>query len=375
MLLVSKLLLQSLESVLSIIINLIGIYVCYLLLQKQMQIQGSYADKICSLFKQSDCNDILNSDSSKLWGIIGWSEIGFSYFISNIIIQLFFPYLISFLVIINICALPFSFWSIWYQKKTRQWCVLCLIVQCLLWGIFVTNLFTNTIQLPSLEITNLIKVVSIYLIPLLCIGMLVPKLSASFQMEDIRQEINSIKSNEDVFVPLLLKQPHFHITKEDSQILFGNPDAKILITIITNPHCTPCAKLHSYIDKLLVETKNKLCIQYIFVAFNKELESSSQFLINIYYKYPNQALKIYNEWFNNGKFRKEEMFKKYNFSRNDQQPEHIIHQLLREKYQLTTTPVVLVNGYRLPDIYKFEDLNLIIEYNSEILTQYNAPPN
>ncbi len=116
----------SLGIILLSVINLTGLYICYLLVLKQMKVHSSYADKICSLFKQSDCNNILESDAAKLWGIWGWSEIGFGYFLSNIILICLFPQFIPSIAIINLFSLPFSLWSIWYQKfKAHQWCPLC----------------------------------------------------------------------------------------------------------------------------------------------------------------------------------------------------------------------------------------------------------
>src|SRR5690606_7267284 len=109
------------------LINLLGANIGYLLVQKQLNIHGSYSDKICSLFKQTDCNQILESDVAKLWKTYSWSDIGFSYFLSSLIIIAFFPDLINYYALINISILPYTFWSIWYQKsKAKQWCVLCL---------------------------------------------------------------------------------------------------------------------------------------------------------------------------------------------------------------------------------------------------------
>ena len=113
--------------------NLIGVYICYLLVLKQLKIHSRYADKICTLFSKSDCNNVLESDAARLWGIFGWSEIGLGYFTANIVILLFLTQLIIYLVLINILSLPFTVWSVWYQKfKAHQWCPLCLIVQILL---------------------------------------------------------------------------------------------------------------------------------------------------------------------------------------------------------------------------------------------------
>ena len=145
----------SLEVITSFFINIIGVFFGILLVKKQFAIQSRYSDKICSMFKQADCNNILESKASKLWGIFSWSEIGLSYFISNILIFLILPAYINYYAIINIFILPYSFWSIWYQKyKAKQWCVLCLVIQILLWAIFFTNLFFNDITISSFDFSN-----------------------------------------------------------------------------------------------------------------------------------------------------------------------------------------------------------------------------
>ncbi|MDR3218950.1 MAG: hypothetical protein LBU22_08245, partial [Dysgonamonadaceae bacterium] len=185
------------------VLNLSGIYISYLLVQKQLHIHSSYADKICSLFKQHDCNDILASKAAKLWGIFGWSEIGLGYFTANFIILICLPSFTSCLALINILALPYSFWSVWYQKFiAKQWCVLCLIVQVLLWLIFAVNLGFGWIQLPDFSTTSLINwliIACIFGTIILSINILIPSLSKGRFVSYLKQEINSIKADEAVF--------------------------------------------------------------------------------------------------------------------------------------------------------------------------------
>jgi uncharacterized membrane protein len=260
---------------LALIVNIIGISIGYLLVQKHMHIHSEYGDKICSLFKKSDCNDVLETKAANFLGIIGWSEIGLGYFISNIIIILFTPHLIFYMNLINICVLPYSFWSIWYQGwKAKQWCPLCLIVQVLLWAIFIVNIIFGFFVMPVLNMPNIFSIGCIYLIPILIINLLVPKLSEISKIVQITQEMNSLKANDKLFVPLLKEQPYFEVEKSTSSILFGNTEANILITILTNPHCNPCAKMHSRVEKLLEQTNN-LCVQYIFSSFEESLDSSN----------------------------------------------------------------------------------------------------
>ena len=98
-----------------ILISLAGVYISWLLTLKQTHVQSQYADKICSLFKQKDCNNVLESKAAKLFGVIGLSEIGLGYFLTNILLLLFIPSLLPYIVLINILTLPFTLWSVWYQ--------------------------------------------------------------------------------------------------------------------------------------------------------------------------------------------------------------------------------------------------------------------
>jgi len=358
-------------------INLTGVFICYLLVLKQLHIQSRYADKICSLFNKSDCNNVLESDAAKLWGIFGWSEIGLGYFVANIIVLLFFPQLNAYLAIINILTLPFTVWSIWYQKaKAHHWCPLCLIVQILLWIIFLSNLRFGYIQ--PIVIVNMIHnllesfnfqpilICCIFAISIFSLTLFIPKLSKGNQVENLRQEINSIKANEEVFRTLLTQQPFYEVSKMDSSIHFGNLDAKLVITILTNPFCNPCAKLHASIEKLLKETNNNVCIIYIFSAFNKSLEFANKSFIAIYLeKSKETSWRLYSDWFKIGKNIQEAFFNDLHLDMFNPaiESEFAKHQSWKEKTQLYATPAVLVNGYKLPDNYKIEDLCYLTKFD------------
>ncbi len=349
----------SLEVITSFFINIIGVFFGILLVKKQFAIQSRYSDKICSMFKQADCNNILESKASKLWGIFSWSEIGLSYFISNILIFLILPAYINYYAIINIFILPYSFWSIWYQKyKAKQWCVLCLVIQILLWAIFFTNLFFNDITISSFDFFKLIVVGMIYFISFILVNSLVNLIVEKLKIEQITQEISSIKADEDVFFTLLKKQQNYMVDKSTSNILLGNPNAKLLVTIFTNPHCDPCARMHKRVDKL-VDQSEHLCIQYIYSSFNDNLKSTNKHLIAIYLNNKKEkARKIYTEWFEEGKFKQEKFLSKYDLDINCKEvnSEFQKHENWKSLTALSATPTILVNGYKLPDNYKIEDL-------------------
>jgi len=366
-----------------LLVNLIGVYICYLLVLKQLRIHSRYADKICTLFSKRDCNNVLESEAAKLFGVFGWSEIGLGYFTANIIILLCLPHLIPYSVIVNILSLPFTVWSVWYQKvRARQWCPLCLIVLILLWLIFIINLTFGYITVPDYSFHSLLSIVNcqllicLYALPIFTLTLLLPRLSEGNQVAQLRQEINSIKANEKVFETLLSQQPFYEASKSDSQILFGNPDAQLTLTILTNPFCNPCAKMHARIDKLIGRGESNspiqqtnIRIQYIFSAFNESMEYANRYFIAIYLvRGRESAWQLYSDWFEKGKAMQEAFFHDLQLDMTNPaiEIEFQKHKSWKEQTQLRATPTILVNGYKLPDNYKIEDLQNFTDLKIEI---------
>jgi len=340
-------------------LNAAGVYFGYLLVLKQLNVQNRYGDKICSLFKQSDCNDILNSKAARLGDVIGWSEIGLGYFFTNIAVLLFLPSLLPYVSIVNIFTLPFTIWSIWYQKiRAKQWCPLCLCVLAVLWMMFFVNVIFNYISFQEIGLTY-IYIGCLYLVSILALNLLLPMIGLKGNVEQITQELRSLKSKEEVFYSLLKSQAYYPVDKRTSRILFGNLDAENLITVITNPHCEPCAKLHERIDTMFKQGKRNFCVQYLFLNF-PNLESSNLFLIGFYLRNGIDAsMKVYTEWFNQGgKYTKDSFFLRYSCDLTGSEivEEFEAHQKWGVNSKLNTTPTILVNGFQLPSYYHIEDL-------------------
>ena len=350
--------------ILLLLFNFTGVLACYLLIMKQMHINNTYADKVCSLFKKGDCNDVLETSAAKPLGIISWSAIGYGYFLSNFIIILFCPNYISLLALINICVLPYSFWSIWYQKyRAKQLCSLCLIVQILLWIIFIINWVNGFIVWDGFSFIDILFTGGLYLISILSINMLMNKLEIQNELKNANYELNSIKARNDIFSILLKQQPHYDVSKNISNILFGNPNASLFISVVTNPHCNPCARLHKRIKHLMnIVPSESICVQYIFSSFNADLESSAKFLIAAYNNCQDDRQVIFDQWFDYGKNDRNIFFKQYDLDLNTNE---VLCELDRHKEWIqavgfNSTPVILVHGYRLPDCYKIEDLRFFI---------------
>ena len=122
-------------------IDLAGLYFTYLLVQKSLKIHNPAADRVCKVLQDGGCDSILEMKASKFFGLFGWSEVGFAYFSVSLITLLLLPGMMPWLALCNLCCLPFTFWSIWYQKfRAKKWCTLCVCVQASLWLLFSSYL-------------------------------------------------------------------------------------------------------------------------------------------------------------------------------------------------------------------------------------------
>jgi len=344
----------------ALILNTFGLYISFLLLLKQNRIESKQANRICSMFNQKSCNRVLDLEVSKIGGILSWSEIGAGYFISNVLLLLFAPNFYSSLFFINLFALPYTLWSVWYQKfKVKQWCVLCLIVQTIFWLIFLSGILIEPVKFKDISIDHIILILFIYLCITLLVNLIEEKVKEHIDSIMEIRGLKSIKYESDVFVSLLKKQPFYKTDGCMSRIIFGNPDAKLKITVLTNPHCGPCAALHKQVDEMLEKAGNKFCLQYVFLAFNSVLVISNRFLIAAYLKYGTEGVhRIYSDWFEKGKYSYEEYIGKYSLELDAPEinEEILNHDTWKEYHDLTATPTVLINGYKLPVQYSISDL-------------------
>lgn len=114
-----------------------GILFSWMLVQKSLGIQSKAADSVCSVIEDGGCDEIARSEASSFLGIFKWSEVGLAYFSISLLAMLLFPSVMPALAAINILCLPYTVWSITYQRfVAKTWCTLCVCVQITLWILF-----------------------------------------------------------------------------------------------------------------------------------------------------------------------------------------------------------------------------------------------
>ncbi|KWW28693.1 MAG: hypothetical protein AUK63_1797 [bacterium P3] len=344
--------------------SLLGIIPCVFLVEKQINKRSKIGDKVCSLFQQ-DCNKVISSEKSKILGF-SWSEVGLSFFGADLFSLIFIPNFVNELSVIALLGLFYTIWSIYYQwKVAKQWCVLCLFVQAVIMLMACSGLLlilNNGIQFDFLYAMGFGSLWFLFIVSINILNKY--KEIVKDDIEE-RQRYNALKSNEKVFQALLTSNKYHETSFVDSTIVFGNKNAQTQITVLTNPHCNPCAHTHKQIHNLLDKNRSKVCVQYIFSSFNDDLKDSSRFLIAVWQQLGEQsALGVYSRWYEEEKYNYRDFIRKWkdiDIHSSSVENEMIMHEKWKRRTGYEATPTILINGYELPIEYDIKDLSMILD--------------
>lgn len=339
------------------LVNGIGIALCIPLMRVQINNKDAFAKKVCSLLSdKSKCNEVTNSPASKLFGV-SLSSYGMAYFTVNLLFLLAYPAILPSVSLINLFVLPFTLWSIWYQvSRLKELCSLCIGVQICIWLIFVVNLGSR--QLFYFDFVEIALTCCGYLVALFGIHTYSQFKIVQKEAVQYTHQLYAIKLNFSVFNILLQEQSHYEINT-DIGLMVGNPNSTNIVTVISNPHCDPCSRLHPTIVDLLNQSNIDFRIQFILTSFSKELEASCHLWIAMYQNSSSgQFMEFIDTWYSDGRYSYPKYYHKYaSFINNNKVKEAYMQQTdWLEKTQITNTPTVLVNGFLLPEQYELEDL-------------------
>lgn len=106
------------------------------LVMKDLGLKSKALDNVCATLRKGGCETVINTGGTFLY-IFHWSQVGLTYFTVSLIAFLAFPTIWPWLALLGTCCLPYTIWSLSYQKwVAHSWCTLCVTVQSTFWIIF-----------------------------------------------------------------------------------------------------------------------------------------------------------------------------------------------------------------------------------------------
>lgn len=354
-------------------LSIMGFVTSILLLVQLVDENNLFIKKGCSAKKNKkiNCSSILNSKSAKLFGLISWSEIGFVYFLSQIVVFLAFNNESSnYLNILSILVSPYVFYSIYYQWKIAKiWCKLCLIVQLVLivqTVIGATMLLDLQTSISEYWSSNFILTVTSIPVLILIITSHVLPLITEFNKKIKKLKlVNNIRMQPSIFHSQLNRSRSINTEAISEKLLtYGNKEPTNHLLLVINPTCGPCIRAHSILSDIISYNEN-IQISEVFLIEKEDSESynlaikmieiylaeSESYFKDAISKYYNNYIHKSNKWINKyWKF-------SYKTEKSTEILENHINWVLSEG--ITNTPQIIYNGKFLPLEYDINDLEYL----------------
>ena len=352
------------------LVKLTGVGGSILLLVQSINSNNPFIQNLCKLGGKDGCNAILKTDAANLTSWLSWSEVGFFYFGGSLLLLLLSPQAIGILAWLNLFAMPYTIYSLSYQYRKQNWCILCCLVQAVLWLEFFILIFLSGGGISTVYNLSNISSSLFYLLPLAFLfpivvwGFLKPFFSNAAQLIPLQEQLKKFKYNIELFNQVLTSQPRYAVTDELMPVLLGNPEADNVITIVSNPYCEPCAKAHQVMEDW-IERRNDVQLKVVFSTVNEDNDMRTKIArhMTALQLLDNKAIvkDALNEWYAENNRNYDNWALKYPVSFNSEMRE--VSKKQRDwcnMVGITFTPTIFVNGYRLPEPYTLEDVKYLI---------------
>ncbi len=357
--------------------SLIDFIISLFALGIELGFQNEIVKQVCGVVNKGGCEQVLKSRYAKGFAGISPSDASVVYFAIQFLFYIaspFFPGIMQAVYIFAFIGFAIVIWSFYTQAfLLKQWCAVCLSIASVLviqtaFAYAMIDNFINLFMIGSFSI--LFILFSLILIP---IKQLL-KINSTNKLK--LAELKKWKSDVGVFLSQWRQQQEVDVSIWKNDMVLGNEEAPMQITIACNPYCWPCAKAHEQLDHLLQQYKGKIMVQVRLLCNaengNDKRTIATNAILQKTAEIDNKDMlqEMLTEWFASMNF--EKWFSKWKPDRSIDVSERIQqHQAWMEKHKIAFTPTFFINGRKLPGRYSLTDLEILIPQLSIIIQSKN----
>lgn len=350
------------ESVFNIF-SLIGVYISLELFNQKFGQESAVVSNICggaaNSSSQSSCSKIFSSDKTDVLGL-KLSDFSLIYFLGITFVGLLFPQsqvILRITAMISILVILYSFYIQVFVEKSL--CRVCLvIIFVLLAQIAISSFyFSWSVSLAVIFITAILFVSLFF-----TIAFLNNLMNQKEELKKSNAKNLRFKRNYDLFKRELTDKEKIEFT--DNQTFFlGSKEAKLHISVVSNPYCGFCKDAHKIVEDLLLQYPDEISAQMRFNysgerADEKYTQLISDFLSIYKSKSQKEFLKAVDIWFKN---KDESEIRRKSGTENPENLTNIIQMTAENSAAgLNFTPIFIINGYQFPDKYDREDIHYFL---------------
>lgn len=356
------------QSSLFFIFPILGVLFSVAALKDLFGAKSELLNNFCNLTSSTSCSTVVGSNKWAVFKYVNFSDLSLVFFGSQFL-GLFFSILtnstdgfFTLHKILLVFAVPVILASLYYQKYVeKKWCPICLVIISIilleLGYFFVFQKVSFTFTVTSILLYGLV------FISILIAWLGLKKLLASQkELKEFQFKSTRFMRNYDIFKNnLLASEKSDYRPLSSGNLLMGNENAPLKITLVTNPFCGHCKEAHAIIEEILKKHKDSLCVDFRF-NFNTQSDNGQskevhQKLVRLYYDNGQEVfLKILHDWFENKDASQLVVSEKSTIT------DLKISEILKEQYlmnqdnKISFTPAIIINQYQYPKMYDRKEL-------------------
>jgi uncharacterized membrane protein len=350
------------------LLSLAGLAISAAALGTELGYQSKIVKQVCGTVGNGGCEKVLSSKFAKGFAGVTPADASVLYFAAQFILYLvgcFYKPILGGIITIAFAGIAVAAWSIYTQAiKLKEWCALCLCIVAVLLGQIVIA-FTQfsdadfTIYEPYLFFAVVIVLLTIAYLP---IKQLIKANSKN------KQELASFKkwkTDASLFMAQWEKEPCCDNTIWENDLLIGNLNAPIRLTVACNPYCGPCAKAHKELDELVEKYPTKIAVQVRLLCSSADAGDKRTIAVNkilqlaMVLKNNNELKTMLSDWFDWMDYEKwiAKWDTKNEINVNIRMEKH---EAWNVETSITHTPTSFINGRKLPSRYNLKDIGKMI---------------
>lgn len=343
-----------------------GLLFSFLLIAMELGFKIAATEKLCSISTGNGCEKVTRSRMSSITRNIKLADLGLIYFTTTLIFQLTGS--IAVLASIALLCIPLIIISIWYQTfKLKVFCPLCLSVMLMLVFDILIYYFAGIYSF------SLFKQISISgLIGLMGTGLFISggwfiikkQIQEKHSFENYQYQYYRLLRSPERIRSLVQFLPEEKVGHPENEILLGDNNAKLLITEVMNPYCSPCGDSMKKIAQLLNIYETGLLFQVLFISKKSDRERCNRIIKHLLALAKEQqdsqeTMNTLIDWFQSMNY--DEWAKLHPISTHISEEELNRYLNVGKELKISHTPTMFIQGKRMNAELGLKDLRYFIE--------------
>lgn len=220
-------------------LTLAGLFVSIFILQEKNEEANELVSKICSFSANTSCDSVIKSKNSQITKWLSFADLPIIFFSVNFVAGSLGNFSFGIIGLLSVVSLPICLYSIYLQNATlKKWCILCLIVSCLIMAQSVLYLFNTDSLIIHTE-----AIVQYLILSAICITIWFYTKKIMEERKNLtskNKELFRFKRNFSLFNFLASEVKEQEELANLQPITIGKPNATLTLRLFLSPSCGHC---------------------------------------------------------------------------------------------------------------------------------------